>query len=389
MLHLPAYFFLMGDSFGGAYEIGKSFFEGKGSVLHQWAPPGIPVVLSLLNFFPEIIHPYLRILISEILTILNMYLAFKIYSKILSQKAIICGLIVSLFNPLYIWWVCLRAGPDIYIAVFLGLIIYSTLNLINNKITFHLYILLFTIPISLLFKPVLFLIPLFLILYFFINKKYKLSLASTFILIISIFSLKITMDVSNPVKGPTYAPTTFMIDPIFTDVLFHTGKFGYYNEDMPEETQNPQSYLYKFDKTLKEYNSKDYSDSEISIIMHYASENIGYLLLSKLLNPLYFISVSNTTQKTLFLLVLNSAILSLSILNLKRLKKYFPEQISKITFVFLGYYFVFFLVHSCARYSIPLLFYISVFSGVSIYNWIGKIKFVKTSGGGSNTKIDK
>jgi hypothetical protein len=380
VFHLPDNFFLSDDHFGGPYIMGKNFFEGRSSLLHQYIPPGIPALFSLLNFFPENFHPYLRIVISEIFTILCILLVFKIYSDILSRKAIIYGLMVALFNPLFLWSAALRSRPDIYMAVFLGLIIYSALKLINGKSSFHYFMLLFIVSISVFFKPVLFLIPLLLALSFLLRKKYKLVLACTLIFVISVISLKISLDIAKPREGLPYGIYEFMVEPIITDVFIHTGKLGFYDNDIPDTAQSSENFLSKYNQTMHEYALK-YNNNPVQSVINYSKENAGILILSKILHPFFFISLSNTTLKTFSLLFLNSVILILCFINMKRTSKFYPEQISILVFTFLGYYLLYFLILGCARYFIPILIYISVFSGVSINNWITKIAQKAKKGG--------
>lgn len=371
IFHVPDYFFLKDD---WAYVVGKDFFEGRASLFHQSGPPGFPALLSLFNFLPVFIHPYLRILISEILTLLNIYLAYKIFSNILPREAIFWGLIIALFNPLYLWWACLKTGGEIFIVTFLGLVIFASFKLINHRLWFHSSILLIVILISLFVKPVLFLIPFFLAIYFLLYRKYKIVIASTLIFLISLFSMNIVMEVSKPLKGLSYGVINFMVDPIFTKVLLNTGKLGYYADGIIQEDQKSDNFGYEFSQLKNKYESIDNTDSTNQIMIDFIKHNIGTVLLSKLLNPLYFISLSNTTVTTISLFLINVSILFLSALNIKRLKRYYPQQITLLIFIFLGYYFVYFLVHALARYSIPILFYISVFCGRSINNWISKVR---------------
>lgn len=359
---LPGNFLLIDD---GYYLIGKNFFEGNSSLSHQFRGPGIPLLLSSLNFFPAAVHPYLRLLITQLITLLNIYLGFKIFSNFFSKNAVIMGSLIALFNPLYIWWACVRSSPEIYITAFLGLVIIASLKLLGKSKSLYFSFLIVLIPTSLLFKPVLFLIPLFLLIYFFLYKRYKLLFAALFLFLVCIFSLKIVIDYTRPVNGFAYGDNVIMFDAFFTESVLKSGKLGFYQGggEKAEENSNTQYIYSNINRWTAEYIAKYHTTDPFKMNVEFIKEKAGIVFLSKLLNPIYFISFADSTTKTIFNFVINIVILSMAFMGFKKIRKEYNQQINLLLFIFIGYYSVYFLTTSIARYFIPLLFYISIFAG--------------------------
>ncbi len=370
-IHLPDDFFLSDD---GYYALGKNFFYGYASLWHQIRGPGIPIILSSLNFFPDYLHPYLRILITQLFTLINIYLAFKIFSRFLPKNVIFWGLIISLFNPLYLWWTCIRSSPEIYATAFLGLIILASFGLLKNKKMLSLIALIILIPLSLLFKPVLFLIPFFLFIHFLSIKDYKLVRGTFLLFLIGFLSLVGTMKLTKPANEPSYGEVSIMFDAFFTESLLQTGQLGYNrgSGELPEEGSSTEYIYIKIKEWTDNYEKKHGELDPIDMNIAFIQEKMDVILISKLLNPVYFISFADTTRKTIAIFAINTAILFFSLRNLKKVKNNFKAEISVLIFIFIGFYSIYFLTTSIARYAIPLLFYISVFSGMSVVNLIKK-----------------
>jgi hypothetical protein len=313
-------------------------------------------------------HPYLRLFISQLITLLNIYLGYKIFSNFLYKKAVVVGLLIALFNPLYIWWGCVRSGPEIYITVFLGSIIYFSVKLLKKNQGFYLIPLFILIPFSLLFKPVLFLIPLFMLIYFSVYKKYKIVPSLLLLFILSITSLKIIIDYTKPINGLAYGDKTIMFDAFFTEIFLKTGQLGFYQGggNKPIANSNTEYIYSNINRWTTEYTTKYHNDDPIKMNLEFIKEKAPIILISKFLNPIYYISFADSTVKTVFNFVINTTILTLSFVSLKRIKKKYPAQSVLLFFIFMGCYSVYFLTTSIARYFIPVLFYFSIFAGVYI-----------------------
>ncbi len=112
----------------GYYAKGKLFSENKSlSSLFDYTyrrGPVLPLLFSILNLSPSDLHPYLRIALTLIFTLGNLYIAFKLFVSFMSNKAIFYGLFISLFNPLYIHWT-LKSTPEVYLTFFMCLIIFG------------------------------------------------------------------------------------------------------------------------------------------------------------------------------------------------------------------------------------------------------------------------
>lgn len=369
ILHLP-YDFLLWDD--GYYETGKNFYNGA-SLLHQYRNPGIPLLLSILNIFPGVIQPFLRLIITQFFTLLSIYFGFKIFTNILNPKAVVWGLIIALFNPLYLWWACIRSSPEVYLTTFLGAIIFFLMKLDNKWDLKSIMILTILIIVSLLFKPVLIFIPLAVGCLYFLHKKYKIGAKYFLVFIICAVPFKWMSDISKPPGDYSYGVKSFMVDPLLTQSVLDSGKFGYYIGGGPVSLHHSQGINLKVSDWIIKYREKNNNSySTLQTCVDFIKDNPGVFVLSKILSPVYFISIADTTRKSLVNLIINSVVLIFAIQSIRILKKNHSEQVILILCVFLGHYFIYFLIQSCARYYIPISFYFSIFAGLSVTNLLSK-----------------
>lgn len=181
-------FFLHDD---GYYVIGQNFFKGVSGLSHQYLMPLFPFVLSLLGFFPENLHPALRIIMTLALTYGNIFVASRIFSAFLSPKQIFTGLLIFVLTPLYLHW-SIKLTSEVILTLFLGLIILSFQKFYVTRKPAYLVMLFMSILLAGLTKPVFFFVPVFFLLFALYRKNIRLSVVT---LIVVLYSLVIQLSV--------------------------------------------------------------------------------------------------------------------------------------------------------------------------------------------------
>jgi hypothetical protein len=106
--------------------------------------------------------------------------------------------------------------------------------------------------------------------------------------------------------------------------------------------------------------------SMLELNYQFIKDNMGMFLLSKLVSPLFFISLSNSTGKTLFNFVLNGLFVVIAYLGFRKVSSDKKIYASMILTSLLSYYLVYFLNASYGRYGIPFLFFFMPFAGIYI-----------------------
>ncbi len=362
--------FLIDD---GYYTSGKLFFEGKSSVLHIGRGPGLPLLFSWFNFFPVSIHPFIRLALMMFFVFLNILLVYKIFINYLSSKEIFFGLLLSLFNPLHIHFT-LKSTPEVYLTTFLLLIIYYYLKILKNDSWWYIVMLFLIISVSISFKPVLFLIPIFLLLHNFIFKiKYLFFKTLTLIIltfIIFIMMINLSSTGKEAYFGLSYGGLNFIGPTFIPRAMSKTGRISLdtYDEIMNENPKNSNAVLTAeyFDDWIKNYNEKNPGAKESELIFDYIKDNFNEFVFSKFLNIFFFSSLASNFTETLINFIISNIIIIISFIYLK--EKIINNKIELYVVIasLMGYFTVFLITFGYARYSIPFMFIFSIFSGCFI-----------------------
>jgi hypothetical protein len=115
---------------------------------------------------------------------------------------------------------------------------------------------------------------------------------------------------------------------------------------------------------LEEYSKLNKDVPEYKIAIDFTKDNLFRSVLLRITSPVLFISLTSSTTETISYLFLYGWLVILSISCMRKIKKDLRKEISAIIYVLMGYASVFFLTLSYARYSIPLMFYLLMFTGI-------------------------
>jgi hypothetical protein len=367
LIHKPMDFFLKDD---GYYTLGKLFFDGKISLAHQYRGPGFLLLFASFNYFPEYMHPYLRLIVTFAFIYANLLIASNLFDNILTRKQIFIGLLISVFNPVFIHFT-IKSTPEIYLILFLGLIILFYKKFVNELKIKNFVVVLFVVVIATFFKPVFFIIPALLFFHCIIMGKFKKLIISLIIFIIVALAANISFSKYTKFYGKnskSYGIEDVLVPTFIPVAIMKTGELNMGTKvETLQSNQDQSNYLIGFEyfkNWLSKYYQENEDSSEIKLVYYFIKENYLMFFFVKIISPVMFISFASSTEETILCFFINIIFIYLSIVSIKRVFKKYKSDILIILFSLLGYAFVFFLSFSYIRYSVPFMFYFSIFIGI-------------------------
>jgi 4-amino-4-deoxy-L-arabinose transferase-like glycosyltransferase len=374
-LHRPATLFLLGD---GYYERGKEIFLGNFSVIfHNRYWPGISFLYSWFNFFPSNLHPYLRIFTSLVFMYGNIWIAKTIFSKILNQKEFFWAGIISLSNPLIIHWI-IKPNPEVFVTFFLGLVFLlykKNIQSINYK---SVILLISTLFIAMLIKPVFLVIPFVFLIYALYIKRRQLIFFFSLICISVILIYLLFQPLTRASSGMSYGKNDFIISVYFTNSIIKSGRYA--KETTQRKNNDTTSNRFQVHKDAKKWVvSKNYygSNSQVSensIILNFIKENFWHVVRAQLFKPIFFFSLANGVFESYCYLIINSILIFLAFFRIRVWYHLNKQESTIFILVLLGYSILYWLVYSMNRYSFPVMFYIGFLGGSQFYQILNKRK---------------
>jgi hypothetical protein len=364
----------------GYYEYSKHFYH-TGEISRGVLGPGVPSILLPVFFFPEALHPFLRLMISLAFSIGVLILVSEISKKYLNPVELLLGGLVLVLNISWIHWV-LKLTPEIFLAFCLGLYIWFLQRHLDTKKRW--YILAANVPFiyAIFIKPVFILIPFCLLLYGWISRKPILAFSMiniavcliSFALYTSITSLDAnTADSRNADSLTGYNITVkagFIIESFWFDYMIrtrqlHKGIKTPYREGRFADTVLKDSKVY-INGYFEKHPGADYIALHVDFFRNYTWLSIQNLLLS----PFIFFMLGTTSMETYILIPVTIISFVLSVLGLSDVFKHHgPDDRAKLTIllvVLIGFSLPYYIFHCYARYSMPLLPFIYIWSGIAI-----------------------
>lgn len=360
-------YFLFDD---GYLHLSGLLFYGKDTIAGKVIGPFLPVIYSVIYIFPDFLFPVIRLLIAQLFTFGNVIFAYLIFSRIFKDdneknKFLYYGLLFFFLNPLYLYCT-IKSTPEVYITFFILSILFFTYKYIEcRKIIYLLFCVIFY-GLSFCVKPVLILIPVSLLIYYLIIKKFNIALLLLLVILINTFSfysfIKFTESKSESKSFAqidyAYVRYTYFVKNILQNRSFTKSKYTAENE--------------QFDKFILENNDKGFFERNYNFI----KEEPVWFLIARIYSPIFFFSLYTTTSKSVFFLILNTFILITAFSGIRCLRKDKRkiEFIDYINVTLFGYIILHILTYSYLRYSMPVISILSVFSAYTIFNYF-KNKF--------------
>lgn len=360
-------FFLMDD---GYYTCGKALYEGKISFLHQSRGPGLYILFAGLNVIPESLHPITRVIMTIAVMRVNIFFASRIFGKMLTKTQLFWGLAISVFNPLTLHFT-IKNTPEIYLTLIMGVIIFGYLKFIDTNRYIFFVLAAAGILSGMIFKPVFFLIPIFMLLHnvFIIkNKKYYLLLVVLALVSFYSYSLFQTYTKLEDEKAHSYGFGDILARVYLYDAMMKSGEINLGTSEEIQYSGADKSNYVLCDRYwrnwIEEYKKTNNDAPEYKIALDFTKDNLFRSVLLRITSPVLFISLTASTIETVLYAFLYGWLTILSVLCIRKIIKDYKKEISAIIYVLMGYGVVFFLTLSYARYSIPFMFFFLIFTGI-------------------------
>jgi len=349
----------------GYYATSKKVFEGEGSLTQAYRQPGLSILFLVMHFFPSSLHPYLRLALTLAFSFGNIYIAYLIFNQVMGSRAVFYGLLLSLFSPTYIHWT-LKSSPETYITFFLGIIVLAYLKFWRTHKKKYIFLLILTLVTSVFIKPVLLFVPLFVALCGFIIKGKRLIIVSILAFLIYAVLFPICLK-SQKLEGQLHygseAPieTTYLIETILQTKRFDNTPFKEHEmAEAPDTLKAAGAWIANYKKNYRHVNP-------IHMNMKFIKENFWLYVKTRILSVIFFIFLSDSPKETLLNVFVNLPVVAMSIYSLKQKFSLYRSQIVIILSALLGYAALYLVANPTEdRYSIPAMFYFSVFAGIAV-----------------------
>lgn len=381
-------FFLHDD---GYYVIGINYFKGISGLSNQYLMPLFPFILSLLGFFPENLHPALRILLTLALTYGNIYVANRIFSSFLSPKQIFTGLMIFVLTPLYLHW-SIKLTSEVILTLFLGLIILSFQKFYITKKPAYLVMLFISILLAGLVKPVFFFVPVFFLLFALYRKNIKLSVVMLIVVLYSLAVQLSVMEFARPLTpgSRSYGTADLLAGSYYIKAVSMTGQLNTNSHISYTKENADRSNLLLANKMLSEWLddfNKEHPDASLQRIVAASFLDSPVLfVLSKIISPLFFICLASGFTEMLLNFIINILLIFFAVWSMRKYLKGKMDMVLPVIYGLLGFFATYFFTFCIARYSVPFMFYLSVFAGPSLLGLFDRSKKPQT--GISQKKIN-
>jgi hypothetical protein len=373
----------------GYFEMAKKIAHGN-FIKSGSLPPLLPLLLSPIHFFPEFLHPFLRMIFSQFFVYLLFFTMYKLTKKYINCKQFLVGGILLIINPTFIQWT-FKLTPDLYLSVFLGFFIFFIQKHFTNRKKRHLLIALLSFAMGIFVRPSFVFIPIFLVLFslFYFKSRNKVIVSNILLLFTIVFYFSYSTFISfnkigqvnlNPNAGrENVMINNFVLTQIILETKeFHKGTIDNYdiNSNNNNDFMDGDEYLKDRRKTeIEKYWRSHPNGNTLHQVYLYSIENPKVLIAKILLGPIFFFSLSSREILSYFLLFISLLYFIMSIYGIKiifeRLKK---DSNTVVYFLILfGYFFLHWVTHSYSRYSFVIIPFLFIWAGIPLEKFLTKI----------------
>lgn len=360
----------------GYYRIAASFLKGNFCAGYG---PGLPLIFSPVHLFPEVFHPFVRILISQMAVFFILYFLSRITNDILTNRQFFWGALLVVIHPAFLHW-SIRTSIDLYLAVmFSGFILYFLRYFEHRKVSYFLIAMLF-FGSGIFTRPSFILIPIILLLLTLFLKKFRVLILPVIVLMFFSFvafyinnlyiqhcrkgTLELTADTGRSV---VIFQGFMLTETILKTKQFHKGSVDKYDLENSETLGVNDG---------NEFMKKYKAESTFSFIKEYFRDKPGFFIAKFLLAPVFYFSLSSRESESYLLLFVTILFLIISVSGFRRIyaQSFRKKDLILIFIIILGYAGLHWLTHSYSRYSLPVIPFLYVWSGVIVDKWLNRIK---------------
>jgi len=352
----------------GYYNLAANFLKGD---FFSKSPigPGLPAIFMPIHLCPAILHPFIRLIISQLAVFFILLTISKLTKKYLSNKQYLFGGFLIVLHPTFLHWT-FRTSVDLYLGLFLGCFILFFVRYFRKQRGVDLLLSFLFFAYGILIRPSFILIPVSLLISVLLFKHYRLLTRYTIgllVLTLGFFYLNNLYVGYNNTPDELKAETgreNILIGPFFlTETIIKTGEFhkatiDKYNIDGKVVDSD---YI-----TTQVHNFKNEhpNTGPISSVFVYGMENPDMFIAKYLLSPVFFFSLSS--REFMSYLLLFASIFWL-LTSYKGLRNTFNVQTKPelllILIILTGYFALHWLSHAYSRYSLPVIPYLFIWGG--------------------------
>lgn len=358
-LDLPTLLLMDDDYYGIA---GKVVMEG-GRLDGHSVGPGVPLLYSIIYFFPNSMHHMIRYYLAVACNSLTLLLLFLIVKKLGKDSRIyfLASLIFCL-HPIALHWT-IKSMPEPVITLLFMLFIYLV---VQNKLKYW-GIAALVFFASIFFRPTVLLVPIPIVALALFQRTCKLAVFGFFLVLLSISGYWINNRISSPApidRAVDYSSgvhevvmDAFFVNAVIKSRHFNTGAYDAVKGNRSIADMNYYRWLVN--------NNTNNSKNACELLVQFIRQNPKLMIKKLALNPIFLFSLSATTKESLLNFVINLVLLILAIWGLSRVEISKSEQL--ILAMLVGYFLIFWLCHGYSRYAYGLLPLLSYFASLGFF----------------------
>jgi len=387
-----SYYLLIDD---GYYNLSESFVKGnffENNVLGF----GLPLIYMPIHLFPEYLHPFIRLIISQGAVFFILNFLSKITENKLSNKQLLFGAILVVINPVFVQW-SFKTSVDLYLTLMMAGFLYYLFKYNEKFKTKYFLLSLLFFGYSIFLRPSFILIPagLIFISLVVLRSKSKVKVSSILFLFTLICfylnSLYIgyngtqQKDLNSEMGRDRLFPFSYAITEIIIETRqYHKGTIDDYNIKDKKysniEFETGKEYLkFRANKNIKAFNDKYPNGNMLDQMWFFAITKPRVFFARIFLGPIFYFSLSSRELYSYILLIITIIYFFINIKSLRCLaKRKENKEFFIILFTILFSYFLFhWATHSFSRYSLVVLPFIYIWGGIYIEKMLMNNTFYK------------
>lgn len=379
----------------GYYRVSGNFAKGifnSGSVIG----PGLPLIYAPIHFFDKALHPFIRLLISQLAVLTILYAVSQLTVNYLDSKQLFFGLLMVIVHPVFIQW-SFRTSVDLYLAAFMGIIVLFLMKyLTGNKIRYLLFSIAF-FSYSIFIKPSFIFIPPLLFAGSWLLLKSRKMIAVSLVLVVVAAGCFMLNSAylknnagSNEITASEERNIVLLYNLVLTQTIIETGEFHkgtveVYDKnkaEFPDQVFDKGVFMldFKVKKFINEYKAAHPGRGMMNMVLYYVKENPEVLPAKIFLGPVFFFSLASRELVSYLLLFISVIYFIMvvygirSIVKNRRIDPFFIILFS----ILAGYFLLHWVTHAYSRYSIVVIPFLYVWGGPVVYEIIKTLRLKRS-----------
>jgi len=366
--------FLLEDD--GYYRISEEFVGG-GSLFYRGRGFGLALIYSAIHFFPNSLHPYVRLILSLTFNIFTLVILRLIASRYITDREFFLGGVLLIFNPAFVHFT-IKSVPDNYLAFFVTCFAYFFLkSYYSDSVVLCFVIASLVLVFSIFIRPSVLLIPPVLMLIGIVNRNRKLFILA-FILLMICMSAFMAFRTVTDLKGEdnkagyTTGVHDFIWDTYLIENILRSGKIekGTYLPAHSVES-NQHDAIRRYRAWRDAYSMKNPDSGSYRVLLDFIRENPVSVTIKFCVNPIFVFTLGSRTIEFYINLVFTALLMGFLVIGIRHMERDLGVWI--ILGIGGGYLLTFVIIHVAARYSVGIIALLSIFAGKGFQTVLRKI----------------